>query len=46
MLASAETIHVVADALKRHKVTMTVVDPVCFLFWADTAAKLNLSRSW
>jgi hydroxymethylpyrimidine/phosphomethylpyrimidine kinase len=28
MLASAETIEVVADALRRHGVTTSVVDPV------------------
>jgi len=29
MLASAETIEVVADAFRRHNITTTVVDPVC-----------------
>jgi hydroxymethylpyrimidine/phosphomethylpyrimidine kinase len=28
MLASAETIYVVADAIRRHNVPFTVVDPV------------------
>jgi len=28
MLASAETVHIVAEALKHHKVTSSVVDPV------------------
>jgi hydroxymethylpyrimidine/phosphomethylpyrimidine kinase len=28
MLASAETIKVVSDALRRHNVTISVVDPV------------------
>jgi hydroxymethylpyrimidine/phosphomethylpyrimidine kinase len=30
MLASAEMVSVLADAIKRHSVTTTVVDPVCF----------------
>ena len=28
MLASAETVHIVAEALKHHKVSSSVVDPV------------------
>ncbi|KAI8936894.1 hypothetical protein NX059_006126 [Plenodomus lindquistii] len=28
MLASAETIEVVADAIRRHNITMSVIDPV------------------
>jgi len=30
MLASAETIEVVAKALVRHNVKITVIDPVCY----------------
>lgn len=31
MLASAETIGVVADAFRAHKISNSVVDPVCLL---------------
>lgn len=31
MLASAETIEIVADAFRRYNVTLSVVDPVCSL---------------
>jgi hydroxymethylpyrimidine/phosphomethylpyrimidine kinase len=31
MLASAETIEVVSDSLRRHKVTTSVIDPVSWI---------------
>jgi hydroxymethylpyrimidine/phosphomethylpyrimidine kinase len=33
MLASAETIEVVAKSLQEHGVTTTVIDPVCTVLW-------------
>lgn len=50
MLASAESIGIVADAFHRYQVTTSVVDPVCNMINTviqanDTNADLNF-RSW
>jgi len=46
MLASAETVHIVAEALKHHKVSISVVDPVSGSTAAVAGLRLTASRSW